>query len=231
MYVKEVVNVGNVVFVVCGMKPVPHHVPFSNTLQIVLDKSCTLYYYINRYLLTEVIEVDFKTIPSFPSYEISINGVVRNISTGNILSHSINAWGNHNVAIFVEGSKPPKHTSKAVTKLVAEVYLDYDPSTNARISFRDNNPSNLHADNLQISTKGNQMREQFRNGRVPAGPEGDPIKIYRASSGLLLGYAVSTNAAAQITGVSQTSISLIINGKYENNSCKGFIFKREDSNE
>lgn len=176
--------------------------------------------------------MEFKTIERYTNYEVSETGVVRNKKTGNTLKPTINAWGVPIIALFSDGDQG-KNTTSSVARLVAETWLGMPLGINARVGHKNGNKGDVRAENLFFSTKTAQMLDQFRSGRIPAGKPGEVVEVY-SENGVLLCYAVSTNSAAKLTGVSQASISLAINGKTKENRACGFIFKRavqEDSNE
>lgn len=88
------------------------------------------------------------TISSFPAYEISDLGRIRNRSTGNIRKCLDNGNGYLQTNFCVDGIR----TRVAIHALVAEAFLDTRQPEQTCIRHRDGNKGNNRATNLSYGT-------------------------------------------------------------------------------
>lgn len=89
----------------------------------------------------------------FENYEISDEGRVRNAKTGRILKPSLDKKGYETVKIKENG----RQVTKRVGKLVADTYLDKDPSKSC-IRYIDGNKHNNRPDNIERRSRGKRIR-------------------------------------------------------------------------
>jgi hypothetical protein len=168
--------------------------------------------------------MEFHTIPSYPNYEVSKSGKVRSKKTGNILKSHKDGWGQMLTALRTEDGR---HTTKSIHRILAETFLGLEPGSKARVTHLNGIKTDNRLKNLSIDSKQAQTIRQYKEGRIPAGPSGIYINVYDVSTGVLLGTAYSTNAASKLTGVSQPTISLIINNKYNGRDfANGYRFEK-----
>ena len=100
------------------------------------------------------------TVSSFPSYEISNLGRLRNKSTGNIRKYLDNGNGYMQTNICVDGVR----IRVAIHVLVAEAFLDARQLDQKHIRHRDGNKGNNRATNLLYGTAQENADDNKRLG-------------------------------------------------------------------
>lgn len=97
----------------------------------------------------------WKVIPSYPNYEASNTGKIRNKSTGKVLKPNTNSKGYHHVVLY-NGSKKDKHVV-GVHRAVAMAFL---PTNNysLTVNHKDENPDNNNIDNLEWIENSDNIR-------------------------------------------------------------------------
>lgn len=98
-------------------------------------------------------------IESFPMYDVSDRGRVRNRNTGRILRAGKNPKGYSIVSLYTDGKS---HTQK-VHRLVAEAYC-LNPYRSREINHIDGNKDNNSADNLEWCTGSKNIKHAYDNG-------------------------------------------------------------------
>lgn len=146
-------------------------------------------------------------------YEVSKDGVVRNIESKVPLKQHTNSWKYPCVSLI---KTTGKSTTKAVSRIMAEVFLGLD-NNELEVVHRDGDKMNLDLKNLRIDSKSEQLKNAYRNGNKTVSPRSGVnkvcVNIYLKETGEFLCSCWSTQAASRLTGVPQSNISLEINGK------------------
>lgn len=105
--------------------------------------------------------MEWKVIPSFPLYEASRDGKVRNIRTGRILAqHDSEQRQYKNISLY---NNKKKYTKK-VARLIYETFNGC--ACKETINHKDRNPTNNHYNNLEcITMKQNIAKRVMFNGK------------------------------------------------------------------
>lgn len=96
------------------------------------------------------------------NYEVSKEGVVRNITTQIIIKGSISTSGYKMVGLYL-GNK--KRLNKQVHRLVALAFID-NPENKPQVNHKDSNKLNNHIDNLEWVTPKENMKHHYDNGGI-----------------------------------------------------------------
>lgn len=104
----------------------------------------------------------FKTIKHYPNYEISIDGTVRNKSTGHTMKWINNGKGYFTVKLYNHNT--PKGRLCLVHRLVLSTYDIFIPDGNLDVNHIDGDKSNNHIHNLQWVTKSENTRHAHLTG-------------------------------------------------------------------
>lgn len=97
--------------------------------------------------------LEFKQIPTFPLYEITNRGVIRNIRTQQILTISKDERGYMAVMLY----KDKKKCRKRIARLVYETYRNECPQT---IDHKDQNKENNYIHNLRCVSHSENARNK-----------------------------------------------------------------------
>ena len=104
---------------------------------------------------------DWRTIPSYPDYESSCNGEIRNSKTGRVVKQQIDERGVHRVQLRKD--KCPR--TLTVSRLIAETFVPCDEDIASLDAIHiDSNKSNNCPDNLKWGTRKETTRNAFENG-------------------------------------------------------------------
>ena len=104
---------------------------------------------------------DWRTIPSYPDYEGSDDGEVRNIKTGRIMKQQVNDKGDHKVQLRKD-NRP--YTIK-VSRLIAEAFIPSEEDISRLDAMHiDSDKSNHHPSNLKWATRKEVINNAFNNG-------------------------------------------------------------------
>ena len=130
----------------------------------------SLFYFTER---RNCIMKDWRTIPSYPDYEASDDGEIRNIKTGRIMKQQTNDRGNYSLQLRKDKRS---HTVRA-SRLVAEAFVPCDEDIAYLDAIHiDSDKSNNRPDNLKWGTRKETARNAFDNG-VRRGPRSMGIRI------------------------------------------------------
>lgn len=97
----------------------------------------------------------WKIIPTYPKYEASINGEIRNTKTKRTMKKTL-INGYYRIAI--------KNKTKLVHRLVAEAYLEKKEFN--IVHHKDNNKLNNHIDNLEWTTQSYNVKKAYEDGLI-----------------------------------------------------------------
>lgn len=106
-------------------------------------------------------EQEWRRCRRIPAYEISNDGLLRNIRTGRIMKTRINNDGYEVVALTING----KVQSEKIHRLVAEAFHEDDECYGMDVTFRDGNRSHNHADNLLWISRRELINNTYKQGR------------------------------------------------------------------
>lgn len=145
----------------------------------------------------------YKTITSYPNYEVSDSGNIRNKRTGRVLQPQVITKGYHGVRLYHQGNGK----SLKVHRLVALAFVD-GYFEGAQVNHIDCDKTNNHHSNLEWCTGQANHDHKMANGlNVPP----------RKWSGLtydkvlkLHSEGKSTRAIAALTGVSKSQVHKIV---------------------
>lgn len=116
---------------------------------------------------------DWRTIPSYPEYEASNDGEIRNTKTGRIIKQQTDGRGNRTLQL----SKDKRSRTLRVSRLVAETYIPCDEDITYLDAIHiDSDKSNNSTDNLKWGTRKETARNAFDNG-IRRGPRSMGIRI------------------------------------------------------
>lgn len=104
---------------------------------------------------------DWRTIPSYPDYEGSDNGDVRNVKTGRIMKQQVDDRGNYKVQL----RKDKRSRTVTVSRLIAEAFINSEEDiTHLDVMHIDSDKSNRHPSNLKWATRKEVINNAFSNG-------------------------------------------------------------------
>lgn len=104
---------------------------------------------------------DWRTIPSYPDYEGSDEGEIRNSKTGRVVKQFANSKGVYNLQLRKDNRS---HTAR-VSRLIAEAFIPCDEDIRYLDAIHiDSDKSNNRPDNLKWGTRKETTRNAFDNG-------------------------------------------------------------------
>lgn len=109
-------------------------------------------------------DIMMKTIPDFPNYEISKNGIIRNKHTGRILKRGVHQDGYPQVAL----QKHKKQYTRLIHRLVLETFIGPRPK-GMKACHNNGNPIDNRLENLRWDTRRNNTLDSLRHGTHPCG--------------------------------------------------------------
>ena len=104
---------------------------------------------------------EFVTIPGYPRYSINQAGVIVN-DRGYEKAQQLNKDGYLKLNLYRNG----KQTTKRVHRLVAEVFVP-NPDNKSDVNHKDGNKLNCSSDNLEWTTKSENMLHAYATGLNP----------------------------------------------------------------
>lgn len=163
---------------------------------------------------------DWRESDETPGYEVTSDGMVKRIKTGNILSPSKNNSGYLTVNVGPKGAR----VGKAVHRMVARAFVDgYEPGLD--VNHINGIKTDNRAENLEWCSRSRNIRHSFEVGlSTPHRSENagaPPIRVRIIETGDI--YDSLAECARAIDGCI-SSISLCVNGKQ--NSHLGYHFER-----
>lgn len=154
----------------------------------------------------------WKPLKNFPSYNGSTEGRIMNIRTQRILKTFADSKGYIKVCL----RKNNQQYTVRVAKVIAETFLGEHPGMD--VSYKDLDPTNVCADNLEWCTRSEVIRKSFeRGGRVPS--RSIPVRVIETND-----IFRSVNECARSIGCDKSEIFRCLNG--ERASVKGYHFER-----
>jgi hypothetical protein len=156
------------------------------------------------------------------NYEVSNEGVVRNLTSKIIIKGSISTSGYKMVSLHVNG----KRITKQVHRLVALAFIN-NSENKTQVNHIDKNKINNHITNLEWVTPKENMKHHYDNGGVKNNNQtykGKFGKEHNRSVKIICDGIVynGMSEASRITGIPISTISLAIK---QNRSCKGMHFQ------
>ncbi len=149
----------------------------------------------------------WRTIPTFETYEASNLGRIRNIKTGTILKPNRNCKGYRHVVLY-RGSKKDKHMV-GVHRAVALAWID-NPNNYDTVNHKDANPDNNCVDNLEWMSNEDNVR--YTQG----------IKVMCVETGEVFD---SINEAYRIMGIAPKTIKQSISNEYQSKKRSKYTWK------
>lgn len=144
----------------------------------------------------------WKEIGQYAGYSVSSEGRVRNDKTGNVLKQYVTQGRRRQVTILYQGKAAAIHVPRAV--LLA--FNGPPPYPTYCVAYRDDNRQNVTAANLywrpvaEINSESSPVRQKLS-------PEEARTIVARHATG-----AVSQRALAEEFGISQGTLSMLVNG-------------------
>ena len=142
-------------------------------------------------------------------YEVSSEGIVRNLKTGRILKPFYNTKGY--VMVNLTSANNDK-TKKLVHRLVAQSFIPNNDQSKTLINHKDENKRNNSVANLEWCTYKYNANYGTRNERVAKG-NSKPIQQLDMKTGLIIATYPSIKEAVLSTGINRSSISMVAKGK------------------
>lgn len=105
-------------------------------------------------------------IDDYPNYEVGNSGKIRNASTGRVLKQSINPDGYY--VVNIRNNKVSK--TKAVHRLVAASFCQ-GSADKLEVNHIDGNKKNNRADNLEWTTRSDNVKHAFSIGLAKKSPK------------------------------------------------------------
>lgn len=156
------------------------------------------------------------------NYEVSEEGVVRNLTTKIFIKGWISTSGYKMVSLYILGKK----RSKQVHRLVAIEFIP-NPENKAQVNHKDKNKLNNELTNLEWNTPKENMKHHYDNGGIKRNNQ-----TYKGKFGKEHNRSIKIQCegiiyngiseASRITGISISTISLAIK---QNRACKGMHFQ------
>lgn len=116
-------------------------------------------------------EEQWKMVDSFPNYEVSSKGKVRNCHSGHIYKGVVRESGYIQVGL----TKDNKHFSQNIHRLVALAFCQKDDDSNV-VDHIDRNPSNNNYQNLRWTTTSGNARNNSLSEKNTSGTKGVSYK-------------------------------------------------------
>jgi hypothetical protein len=96
------------------------------------------------------MENNWKIIKSFPNYEASDQGFIRNAKTGRVLKPQLETKSGHShVRLYRETITGTEYSQFKVHRIIADLFVDGQTEEENEILFKDGNKQNFAAKNLE----------------------------------------------------------------------------------
>lgn len=146
-------------------------------------------------------------------YEVGNYGRVKNKKRDKLLSPYIDRAGYIKVGLYKDGKKKNQY----VHRLVAMAFID-NPEEKSDVNHIDGDKTNNHVENLEWNTRGENIRHAFENKfiNIPKGEDSGNAKLTEDQVIAIKEInesGISQSQIARVLGVSQPTISYIINGQ------------------
>lgn len=159
----------------------------------------------------------WKTIKSFPRYEVSDQGRVRNIETGYILKPNMNQR-----YLYVDLYRNGVAHSKHIHRLVAETFLGYQEGK--IVNHKNGNKHDNRVENLEWCTSKENTRHAINMGIfTPTSYKGSPVRIVETGETF-----PTIKACADAINGSSGDIHTCMNDKSGQKTHKGLHFESAD---
>jgi hypothetical protein len=156
------------------------------------------------------------------NYEVSKEGVVRNITTKIIIKGGISTSGYKMVSLHING----KRVNKQVHRLVALAFID-NPEDKSQVNHKDSDKLNNHINNLEWVTPKENMKHYYENGGTK-----NNNQTYKGKFGAehnrsvkLICNGVIYNGYSEASRLTNIKISTIHYGVKNNKPVKGMHFQ------
>lgn len=150
----------------------------------------------------------FKPIPSFPLYEVSDKGEVRNIETSTVLKPNTARRGGHRFVVLSQGSEDSRK-NRYVHSLVLETFVGPRPE-GLVCRHLDGDPNNNELSNLAYGSCAENCHDKIRHGNLHlAKLDERKVRIIRGLHQIDPEQFTQARLS-QIFGVNQSCISRVI---------------------
>ena len=145
-------------------------------------------------------------------YQVSSMGRVRNVRRGTVLKTHPDRAGYIKIGL----SKNGRQTGKFVHRLVAEAFID-NPESKTDVNHKNGIKGNNNLSNLEWNTRSENLLHAYRTGLlvVKHGEEASRSKFTEEQVSeikILHESGISQSSIARVLGVTQPTISYIVNG-------------------
>lgn len=147
----------------------------------------------------------WRSIPSFPGYEVSNQGRVKNAIRGKILKMAATTGGYPTVGPVCNGAKK----TSTVHRLVMEAFVGPRPTDRWHIAHTDGNPKNNNLCNLRYATPAENAQDFKRLGKSLKYKGGAPIMGDDHASSKLRSHQIPRIRASRAMGYSCASLAII----------------------
>ena len=156
--------------------------------------------------------VDWRSVEGFPAYEVSSDGLVRNVDTGLVLKPEAGHLGHLRVTLYSERG-PQRHL---VHRLVLLHFVGPAPSEEHECAHWDGVPTNNRVGNLRWATRKENMEDKRRHGRLIVGEKCHFSKLGEDQASEIrkrVAGGSSTRALADELGLDLSQVNRIVCGK------------------
>lgn len=144
----------------------------------------------------------YKTITSYPNYEVSDSGHIRNKHTGRVLQPQVITKGYHSVRLYHQGNGKSLKVHRLVALAFVDGYFD-----GAQVNHIDCDKTNNHYSNLEWCTGQANHDHKMSNGLNVAPRKWSELTYDKVLK--LHSEGKSTRAIATLTGVSKSQVHKI----------------------
>ncbi len=156
--------------------------------------------------------MDWKTIPSWPRYEVSTSGMIRNIASGQLIRQRVRKVGKGYVAVDLYGP-PGTRTTVGVHILVCTTFHGPRPSPRHEAAHGDGNRANNYKCNLRWATRLENAEDKRKHDTMVRGERCNFAKLNASQVQAILRDSRSNAAIAISFGVDRRTVGKIKAGK------------------